>query len=148
VPTNRLSTIESGLGIVDAGRPKRSAPLHGIYHVLNQKNERMPVFGKDEDFMAFETVLQETVARTGRRLLSYCLVGNHWHLVVRRQQDDELSRFVDWLTLMSLGGLKTRVVFLPRMARISRIKMEPSLRCRYLKHSENMALSSYGSPDQ
>ena len=59
----------------------------------------MPIFTKDEDFIAFEVVLEEAVARTGTRLLSYCLMGNHWHFVVRPQEDDELSRFVGWLTL-------------------------------------------------
>ncbi|MEZ6035767.1 MAG: hypothetical protein R3C17_21930 [Planctomycetaceae bacterium] len=46
----------------------------------------MPIFTKDEDFIAFETVLEEAVARTGTRLLSYCLMGNHWHLVVWPQE--------------------------------------------------------------
>ena len=59
----------------------------------------MPIFTKDHDFIAFETVLAEAVARTGTRLLSYCLMRNHWQLVVWPQEDNELSRFVDWLTL-------------------------------------------------
>jgi putative transposase len=81
------------------GRPKRSAPGGWIYHVLNRSNARMPIFTKDEDFIAFERVLEEAVARTGTRLLCYCLMGNHWHLVVWPREDDELSRFVGWLTL-------------------------------------------------
>ena len=39
------------------------------------------------------------MARTGTRLLSYCRMGNHLHLVVWPRNDDELSRFVGWLTL-------------------------------------------------
>ena len=35
----------------------------------------MPIFTKDEDFAAFEQVLEEAVARTGTRLLSYCLMS-------------------------------------------------------------------------
>lgn len=50
--------------------------------MLNRANARMPIFTKDEDFIAFETVLEEAVARSGTRLLSYCLMGNHWHLVL------------------------------------------------------------------
>ena len=67
--------------------------------MLNRANARMPIFTKDEDFIAFETVLEEAVARTGTRLLSYCLMPDHWHLVLWPQEDDELSRFVGWLTL-------------------------------------------------
>ena len=57
----------------------------------------MPIFTKEEDFAAFERVLEEAGARTGTRVLSYCLMSNHWHLVVWPREDDELSRFVGWL---------------------------------------------------
>ncbi len=79
------------------GRPKRTTPGGWVYHVLNRANARMPIFTKDEDFISFETILQEAVARTGTRLLSYCLMENHWHLVVWPQEDDELSRFAGWV---------------------------------------------------
>ena len=68
-----------------------------VYHVLGRANARMPIFTKDEDFSAFARVLEEDVARTGTRLLSYCLMGNHWQLVVWPREDDERSRFVGWL---------------------------------------------------
>ena len=42
----------------------------------------MPIFTKDEDFIAFEKVLEEAVAHTETCLLSYCLMSNHWHLFV------------------------------------------------------------------
>jgi len=37
----------------------------GIYHVLNPANARVPIFESDEDFEAFERILQEVVSRTG-----------------------------------------------------------------------------------
>ena len=33
------------------------------------------------------------------RLLAYCVMPNHWHLVVWPRQDGDLSRFMNWLTL-------------------------------------------------
>ena len=81
------------------GRPKRAAPGGWVYHVLNRANGRLPIFEQDEDFAAFERVLLEALERTGTRLLSYCLMGNHWHMVVWPREDGELSRFVGWLTL-------------------------------------------------
>ncbi|MBL8816987.1 MAG: transposase [Planctomyces sp.] len=81
------------------GRPRRSAPGGWIYHVLNRANAKMPIFTKDEDFAAFERVLEEAVERTKTRLLSYSVMQNHWHLVVWPREDDELSKFVGWLTL-------------------------------------------------
>ncbi len=59
----------------------------------------MMIFDKDEDFEAFERTLIEAVAKFNMRLLSYCLMGNHWHLVVWPRKDEDLSRFIGWLTL-------------------------------------------------
>jgi putative transposase len=81
------------------GRPKRAAEGGLIYHVLNRANARMPIFTKDEDYEAFERVLQEAVARTETRLLAYCVMPNHWHMVVWPREDGELSRFAGWMTL-------------------------------------------------
>lgn len=81
------------------GRPKRAADGGLIYHVLNRANARMTIFEKDGDYEAFERILVEAVERTGTRLLAYCLMPNHWHLVVLPIKDGELSRFTGWLTL-------------------------------------------------
>lgn len=81
------------------GRPLRAAEGGYIYHVLNRANARMTIFGDAGDYDAFERVLGAAVERTGTRLLSYCVMPNHWHLVLWPRRDDELSRFVGWLTL-------------------------------------------------
>ena len=81
------------------GRPKRAAAGGWIFHVLNRANGRLPIFQCPDDFLAFERVLEEAVNRTGIRLLAYCVMGNHWHLVVWPEEDGQLSRFVGWLTL-------------------------------------------------
>jgi len=35
----------------------------------------------------------------GMRLLAYCLMPNHWHLILWPQKDGELSDYMHWLTL-------------------------------------------------
>jgi putative transposase len=67
--------------------------------VLNRANARMTIFENDGDYQAFEKVLAQAVERTGTRLLAYCLLPNHWHLIVWPRKDGELSRFVGWLSL-------------------------------------------------
>ena len=81
------------------GRPKRAADGGLIYHVLNRANARMPIFEKPEDYAAFERVLEQAVERTKTRLLAYCVMSTHWHLVLWPREDGELSRFTGWLTL-------------------------------------------------
>jgi putative transposase len=81
------------------GRPHRAAEGGYVYHVLNRANARMTIFENDGDYEAFEKILRQAVERTETRLLAYCLMPNHWHLVVWPREDGELSRFVGWLTL-------------------------------------------------
>jgi putative transposase len=81
------------------GRPHRAAEGGYVYHVLNRANARLAIFEHDGDYQAFENVLTQAVERTQTRLLSFCLMPNHWHLIVWPRKDGELSQFVGWLTL-------------------------------------------------
>jgi putative transposase len=81
------------------GRPKRAADGGLVYHVLNRANARMTIFEKEADYAAFEEVLEEAVERTQTRLLAYCVLPNHWHLVVWPRENGELSRFTGRLKL-------------------------------------------------
>jgi putative transposase len=60
----------------------RVAPAGFVYHVLNRSVGRMRMFRKEADFEAFERVMLEAHARQPIRILSYCLLSNHWHFVV------------------------------------------------------------------
>jgi putative transposase len=81
------------------GRPLRTVSGDIVYHVLNRANARMTLFEDAGDYRAFERVLTEACARVSIRLLAYCVMPNHWHLVVWPRQDGDLSRFMSWLTL-------------------------------------------------
>jgi putative transposase len=70
-----------------------------VYHVLNRANVRLPIFETDHDYQTFEQILEEAVPRFAMRLLAYCLMPNHWHLLVWPVQDGDLSRFMRWVTL-------------------------------------------------
>jgi len=84
---------------LNMGRPHRAAEGGYVYHVLNRANARLPIFEDDGDYEAFEAILQQAVARFETRLIAYCLMPNHWHLVVWPRADGELSALVGWLTL-------------------------------------------------
>lgn len=69
------------------------------YHVLNRAVGRGSLFKKDTDFRAFERVLAETHDRLPIRIVSYCLMSNHWHLVLWPEKDGQLSEFMRLLTV-------------------------------------------------
>jgi putative transposase len=57
----------------------------------------MRLFHKPEDYLAFERVLAEGLARYPVELLTYCVMPNHWHLVVRPGTDEALGRWLGWV---------------------------------------------------
>jgi putative transposase len=69
-----------------------------IYHALNRAVARLPLFEKEEDYAAFERVLDEALDKHPTRLLAYAVMPNHWHLLLWPRQDGELTDFLRWLT--------------------------------------------------
>jgi putative transposase len=69
-----------------------------VYHVLNRANGRLRIFKTAADFAAFEQILAEGIERFKMRLCGYCLMSNHWHLVLWPRADGDLSSFMKWLT--------------------------------------------------
>jgi putative transposase len=79
-------------------RSARQAPGGYIYHALNRAVARLPLFKKERDYIAFLKVLDEALVRHPTRILSYCVMPNHWHFVLWPRQDGEMSDFLRWLT--------------------------------------------------
>lgn len=53
-----------------------------VYHVTARGNERRSIFADAEDYRAFLGQLDLAVARYGWICHGYCLMGNHYHLLV------------------------------------------------------------------
>jgi len=80
-------------------RPPRRCAGGVVYHILNRANGRLGIFKRREDYEAFERVLAESLRRVPVRLCGYCIMPNHWHLMLWPQEDGEVSEFMQWLTL-------------------------------------------------
>jgi putative transposase len=80
-------------------RRHRFATAGYVYHVLNRAVARAAIFEKDDDYAAFLRVLQEAAQECPMRLLAYCLMPNHWHLVLWPQRDGQLSAYLHWLSM-------------------------------------------------
>jgi putative transposase len=69
-----------------------------VFHVLNRGVGRGALFEKPADYEAFERVLDETLRIRRLRICAYCLMPNHWHLVVWPEGDGDLAAFMQQLT--------------------------------------------------
>ena len=78
-------------------RTARAAPGGYCYHVLNRGNARQDVFHKPDDYAAFVKLLSQANEKLPMRLLAYCLMPNHFHLVLWPKKEGELSRWMQWL---------------------------------------------------
>ncbi len=69
-----------------------------FFHVVNRAAKRSTLFETTEDYTAFERVLDSAIARHPVSLFAYCVMPNHWHLLLSPNVDGALSRFMHWLT--------------------------------------------------
>ena len=67
------------------------------YHVINRGNNRAEVFHKDHDYLRFTEMMAEAVDRLPMRILSWSLMPNHFHIVLRPHRDGDLSKWMQWL---------------------------------------------------
>lgn len=63
-------------------RPLRLEFPGALYHVMSRGQERAPVFRRDADCEGFLELLGSIVSDEGWLLHAYCLLGNHYHLLV------------------------------------------------------------------
>jgi putative transposase len=71
-------------------RPPRAFVPGGVYHVYARGSNRQPIFTHEDDRIDFLFCLDGVVSRWRLRCLAYCLMRNHYHLVVETE-DGELS---------------------------------------------------------
>ena len=81
-------------------RALRTAPGGFVYHVLNRAHSKRTIFHHARDYLAFERVLAEVQERVPMRILAWCVMPNHWHLVLWPRLDGDLSRYMQSVTLM------------------------------------------------
>jgi len=80
--------------------PRRPGRASGrfVFHVLNRAVQNVVIFRSPDEYTQFLGLTAQAATRFGVRILAYCIMPNHWHIVVWPQSDDGLSRFMHWLT--------------------------------------------------
>ncbi len=139
-------------------RPLRPIDDGLIYHVINRGNNRQRVFRKQADFGAFLHALAQLKERKPFELYGYCLLDNHFHLLMR-PKDPTISRIMQSLLVSHTqryhrhygsgghvwqGRFKSPVVQSDEhlLAVLRYIEANP-LRARIVKRAEDYRWSSY-----
>ena len=76
-------------------RPLRIEYPGAIYHVLSRGDRREAIFRTEADRKLFLDLLDQTCRRTGWQIHAYCLMDNHFHLVVETPRGN-LSAGMQW----------------------------------------------------
>jgi REP-associated tyrosine transposase len=80
-------------------RTARASVADTWYHVLNRGNRREAVFHKPADYDAFVSTMVDAQVRLSVDILGFCLMPNHFHIVMRTRADGDLGRWVQWLLM-------------------------------------------------
>ena len=67
-------------------RPLRIEFAQAVYHVTSRGDRREPIFQDDKDRLLFVDLLGHALERVDACALAYCLMDNHYHLVVCTRQ--------------------------------------------------------------
>jgi len=83
-------------------RPLRIEFPGAVYHVTGRGNARQHIYRDDDDRKQFFSVLSHVVNRYGWLCHAYCLMDNHYHLIIETPKAN-LS-----LGMRQLNGLYTQ----------------------------------------
>jgi putative transposase len=115
---------------------------HGYFHLLNRSAGQVTLFRRRHDYSAFLDVLAEGLTRHPARLLAYCLMSNHWHIVAGPADTATLSRLLHWVTTTHAVRWrrrhrpdKTGPVYQGRFKAIELTPMDLMRACRYVERN-------------
>jgi REP element-mobilizing transposase RayT len=84
-------------------RMARKKGSSGIYHVMLRGINKQIIFEDDEDCKTFLQVIKDSKKISGYKLLAYCLMDNHTHMLIKEEKEELEqifkrigSRYVYW----------------------------------------------------
>jgi putative transposase len=79
-------------------RPRRVCEPGVVLHVMNRANRKQRIFHGETDYSLFVEVLAAATQKFAVRLLAFCVMPNHWHLVIWPSAGDDVPAYMHWLT--------------------------------------------------
>jgi putative transposase len=75
-------------------KKNRNVPPDSVLHIVNRGNDKRVIFPESIDYAAFLVLLREGREKFGVDLYAYCLMPNHFHLVVRTSGLKQISAYM------------------------------------------------------
>ena len=80
-------------------RRSHSGSAGTTFHVMNRGVRRLQLFDDSEDYLTFIRCLSEALELVPVALYAFCVMPNHFHLVMRPSGDADLARFMRLMTI-------------------------------------------------
>ena len=80
------------------GRPIRRFNPGTLLHICNRGSRQEEIFSDPYDFNHCENILHHAISQHSVSLLCYCLMPNHWHLLVLIKETPDLSKMMKMFT--------------------------------------------------
>lgn len=93
-------------------RKIRELMSRGIYHVFNRGNDRRNLFQDDEDFHYFLNQMLVVKTELDIQLYHYCIMTNHFHLLLQIKEAETLSKFMHRIQLSYARYFKRKYSFI------------------------------------
>lgn len=78
-------------------RRPRSSEIASYFHVINRAAAKAPLFLKPRDYREFLQILRDGLKRHPVPVVAYCVLANHWHLVIGPTGTDRLTGLLHWV---------------------------------------------------
>jgi hypothetical protein len=99
-------------------RQSRRKSQTDYYHIMCRGNERRNIFSDNQDKLRFVDTLLEKKQEVGFRLQAFCLMDNHFHLMISEGTED-IARTMKRITIlpdkMNQSGAETLTVLLEQL---------------------------------
>ena len=77
-------------------RPLRGQTADHPYHIINHAQGGAIVFHKNGDYHAFLEILAVAQTKYSMKVFGFCLMPNHFHVLLQPVKDNTLSSFMQW----------------------------------------------------
>jgi putative transposase len=79
-----------------------------LFHIYNRGNRKRKIFYKDRDFLRFTKLLRRYSAVHQVIVCGYCLMPNHYHLLLKQSKGGSIPKFMQGLAISHTKYMNTR----------------------------------------